>query len=702
VLKYEDFPILLETWRACLQDEFDLPNLRLVLDELSTGDIHVSEVNTKLPSPFAQTVAYNQISEYMYASDKPKSSSTSNLSANLLESLVFQPALRPAIPAHIVREFITRRQRTLVGYEPQSAVDWVEWVKERTLIPHGEWLSVDGEPLEIFDGLSSLVNNGQRFVTATEDLERVREQLLVVSPTLISNWLQCYGPITLQEIAATLGTAEVETEATLSCLLGDSTLIFGDLIIDESINKSDGQKTDYYCDAANFETLLRFVRRAARVHFEPKPLAELTPFLYRWQTRYLSDPMQASFDSEHNLASLIDILQCYPQKASAWEAHILPSRIPNYQNRTLDLMMQSGSVYWVGSDPQQIQFCFADNLSMLQHRPAENELFADPFSRYDFLTLLDKTGLAAAELSERLWQDVWQGKITNDTFSALRTGISQGFKCRDTQQGQSARGRRAGFRNWKRSIPFAGDWFLPRYPAAIGDSIAQEEQNKERVRLLVDRHGILFREQLQAESTAFRWPALFRSMRLMELSGELYSGYFFKDIPGPQFISPSALAALTNSQSLQSFWINATDPISCCGYAFGKNMFRKDGPLHEEIHHKQDNAPALPRRVVGNYLVYQQGQLALVVEQLGKKLNFRIAPDHTDIQDCLLLFHHLLDRLTSPIAKITLDEINNEPATSSPYLAAFGRTFDIVRDHKSVYLQKRFGAINETVATDPP
>ena len=66
VLKYEDFPILLETWRTCLQDEFDLPNLHRVLDELATGEIAVTEVNTERPSPFAQTVAWDQINEYMY------------------------------------------------------------------------------------------------------------------------------------------------------------------------------------------------------------------------------------------------------------------------------------------------------------------------------------------------------------------------------------------------------------------------------------------------------------------------------------------------------------------------------------------------------------------------------------------------------------------------------------------------------------
>ena len=50
VTKYEDFPILLETWRTCLRDEFDLDALRQLLDEINQGDIRVTEVMT--PAPF--------------------------------------------------------------------------------------------------------------------------------------------------------------------------------------------------------------------------------------------------------------------------------------------------------------------------------------------------------------------------------------------------------------------------------------------------------------------------------------------------------------------------------------------------------------------------------------------------------------------------------------------------------------------------
>ena len=686
VAKYQDFPILLETWRTCLQDEFDLENLRLVLNELANGEIRVSEVSSQQPSPFAQTVAWDQINEYMYMSDKPRSSTSSNLSRDLLESLVFQPALRPAIPAKIIQDFLLRRQRTLPGYEPQTKVDRVEWVKERLLIPEQEWqhdplVSSDLPDLpDLPSGLETLVHNGARMIVAAEDATLVNSQLAELNPTLLGNWLQYYGPISLDQICQHIGTSPAETEAALSLLLGDNTIIAGPLILDD--------EQLYYCDAANFEVLLRFVRRAARVNFEPLPLAQLTPFLYRWQCRYIGQ------DAEDDLPGLIDVLQCLPMQPEAWEQHILPARLAGYDGRSLDLMMQSGGLYWIGDQKQKVQFCFADNLTLLDDNSSaeakaraepeleqvrehehEQQLFSDPYSRYDFLTLLDKTGLAASELAAQLWQSVWKGSVSNDTFIALRAGILNKFNVKEATPAKLPRSRRAGFRHWKREIPFAGDWHQIRYPDPPSDTLEIEDRNKERVRLLLDRYGILFRELLLHEQAAFRWRNLFRSIRLMELSGELYSGYFFSDIPGPQFVSPAALASLSAPSSGQIFWLNATDPISACGMALPELT---------------TTAPNLPRRVAGNYLTYSENKLILVVEQHGKKLNFHLPPDAETIQASFGVLHHLLERRFAPKSKITLNLINGIPARQSPYLAPLEAAFDLVRDHKSVHLQKKF------------
>ena len=71
VSQYADFPVLLETWRTCLDDEFDLDRLEEMLGELADGVIGWSFVSTSTPSPFAANITFDQINRYMYADDSP-------------------------------------------------------------------------------------------------------------------------------------------------------------------------------------------------------------------------------------------------------------------------------------------------------------------------------------------------------------------------------------------------------------------------------------------------------------------------------------------------------------------------------------------------------------------------------------------------------------------------------------------------------
>jgi ATP-dependent Lhr-like helicase len=144
VMPLTDFPVLLETWRTCLQDEFDLEALRAVLREIAAGNIRVSECTTSFPSPMAQGLTWAQINQYMYAADGLPSERKSRLRSDLLREVVFSPGLRPTVPEDIVRGFEARRQRTHPGYAPLSARDLVDWVKERVLFPWAEWEALAG------------------------------------------------------------------------------------------------------------------------------------------------------------------------------------------------------------------------------------------------------------------------------------------------------------------------------------------------------------------------------------------------------------------------------------------------------------------------------------------------------------------------------------------------------------------------------
>jgi len=285
---------------------------------------------------------------------------------------------------------------------------------------------------------------------------------------------------------------------------------------------------------------------------------------------------------------------------------------------------------------------------------------------------------------ERLWNGVWQGWVGNDTFITLRKGIGNRFKIPDEMvkyaKTYSARprphgrrpGGRSGFSRWKAAMPFAGNWHILDFPESDDDLIEGEEKKKDRVRLLLERYGILFRELLHKELPSFQWRNIFRSLRMMELSGEILSGYFFTGIPGPQFISHRGFHLLRHQlKESQVFWISAMDPISLCGFPLDsiKGM--------------------LPRRLAGTHLVYRGNKAVLISQRNGRKLTFNVAADDPHIQEYLIVFRHLLTRRFLPLRQITIETINEENASLSSFVDVLRISLDVLLDYKHVVLYRK-------------
>ena len=204
------------------------------------------------------------------------------------------------------------------------------------------------------------------------------------------------------------------------------------------------------------------------------------------------------------------------------------------------LMIPHGSIvscrnvdlFWLGSEGHRITFCFESDIDLMQqdstgnmelnsngkdHSTVEtlhpeidflNSLFRDPAARYDFSTLLRLSKSSDIETVRRLWGEVWQGRITNDTFITLRRAIMNRFDLQHMMaenvkrtRNRISRRRRLSLVEEKESHPFVGNWHLISRSELPDDLLETEERRKDRVRLLLDRYGILFRELLQKE-----WP----------------------------------------------------------------------------------------------------------------------------------------------------------------------------------------------------
>lgn len=739
---FKDFPILLEAWRTCLQDEFDLKHLHMVLTELATGSISWSSVHTSRPSPMAQGMAWRQINQYMYMGDASASGKTSRLSGDLLKDLIFSPDIRPTVPSKIVTAFESKRQRLAPGYSPGSPRDLVDWVKERLIIPLEEWdqlleaiqrdhgitaaqilapvsdkllkISPDQSNAPLIGALETLpeiifafYGRSEKFffhsVLATFHLDRseVLDQLMAATAKSsdrdkalalkLGEWLQFYGPVSEEFIGETLGISPTRLQLALKALVDSRKLITGQLIQNDT--------TKDLCDTENFEVLLRLTRSDAAPTMKPLPVDKLQLLLASYQG--IAQPRK----SADSIYDVLDQLLCCPLKASLWETEILPARLATYRKQWLDGILQETELLWVGSQKQEVVFCFESDLDLLQEENMSHQrehlntaqeqndasyadLFSDLAGRYHFSTLLQQTGYNETALTNLLWEGVWRGRIANDSFLPLRQGIENNFKPPQDASGFSPsrrlRGRsghqRGGYQKafgqWRQSRNLPGNWFYLQTPAPTDDPLDLEERNKARVRLLLDRYGILFRELLSREAAPFRWAALFRSLRIMELSGEVLTGYFFHGIPGLQFISPKALRFLQGRLPQEAvYWINAADPASMCGVQL------------DEIRGK------LPRRLPSTHMVYHGTNLVMVSRRHGKQLDFHAPPDDPDMTRYLGPLHHLLMRPFNPLRNITVETINGQPAVSSPYLDVLRVAFETVPDYRKISLYRLRGDI---------
>ncbi len=650
VSRHEDFPIVLETWRACLQDSFDLPALAQLLEELQRGEIQVSECFTKAASPFADGLIWRQTNKQMYDDDVPEAVGGTPLRKDLLREVVNTPALRPQLDPALVARFEAKLQRTAPGYAPGDALDLREHVKERLFVPAEEWEALQQE---LGDRLCRL----GRGVCALEHRERLQgvfegEDL----GTFLAQWLQFYGPIRLEEIERKLGLPRERLQDALQGLLADQSQVQGPLLA--------GSDQVHLCDAENLEILLRMKRAAARPAFEALPLQALPLFLATHQG--LIRPGDGMEDLQRGL----EILLGYPAPARAWEEWLLPARLQPYHPAWLDSLMQQSDLLWIGCGPQRVAFCFPEDLELLQAPREQLQPLLEQGRSFSFDEARRATGLGSAELTRALWERVWAGQLCHQGFASLRKGVETKFEPVELKR-QPRRGR-TSFNRWATSRPFQGSWQpLPApVPDEEADALETIERCKDRVRLLLERYGLLFRQLLARELPALRWGALFRALRLMELSGEVLGGWFFRDLPGPQFVSHQALRTLRRPLPEDAvYWVNATDPASCCGLGLPELP--------------------LPKRLASSWLVYRGSTLALAAHAQGRDLFFHLPPDHPDLPRCLRLFKALLDRRFRPLSRVEVRTIDERPALDSPYRQAL-HDFGFRRDFRSLVLHRRY------------
>ncbi|HOG65814.1 MAG TPA: ATP-dependent helicase, partial [Spirochaetota bacterium] len=307
----------------------------------------------------------------------------------------------------------------------------------------------------------------------------------------------------------------------------------------------------------------------------------------------------------------------------------------------------------------------------------------DPLARYDFFELVAGSGLASDTLAGTLWDLAWKGCVATDNFVALRQAIANDFAL-PSNASLALLPRGQARARWNRTRPQGGVWtVLHKKTAKGGDEpislLEADESIRDRVRILLDRYGILFREILQHELPQSSWAQVFRSLRLLELSGEIESGQFFEGIPGLQFASPLAIHQLRLPLPEDAvWWCNACDPVSPAGLRLDSLS-----PVEAGIR--------IPERRSSTWLSMRGSCLVMVAKKNGRDLELGLEPDDPSLATHLALFHDLLSRENTRQRSFLVERINGVPAASSPWADTF-LSNGFSRTWKGLELRRRIGA----------
>jgi len=572
--RYPTFPMLLETSRECLQEVFDVPAVRELMIDLHNRRVRLVPVDTDSASPMAQSLLFNWIASFMYDGDAPlaeRRATALALDRDLLRDLLGAEELRELISPGVLADLELELQRLVDGRRARDADeihDLVRVLGDLTLVEIAARADID--PAAALQQLSEQrrvielsVAGEPRFVAA-EDAARYRDALGSALPVglpaaftepvadplgdLAARWARTHGPFVAAEPARRLGVPIDRMRDVLARLEALGRIAKGEF-------RPEGSEREW-CDNKVLGSLRRRSLAELRREVEPVEQVALARFLPEWHG--LDRPRRGA----DALVQALTQLQGAAIAASVLETDVLPSRIADYSPAALDALIASGAIVWagaggLGSNDGKVRLFFRDQAPLLIDEPGEPPEGAVHDALRDQLTsrgacfwpdLLAASGVAEqAEVLAALWDLVWAGEVTNDTFAPLRS-LLQTTKAGRGRAGTSRRGRpRPGQLTRIGPPAAAGRWSSTRslYLKNPNEPKPNEtERSHLRALQLIERHGVLTRESALADGVPGGFAGIYPVLRALEERGMLRRGYFVVGLGGAQFASPGAVDRL--------------------------------------------------------------------------------------------------------------------------------------------------------------
>jgi ATP-dependent Lhr-like helicase len=629
------FPVILETYRECLQDVFDLPALADLLGKLHSRQLSLVEVETPTASPFASSLLFDYVATYMYEGDTPNAerrAAALALDRDLLRELLGQEELRELIDPEALEEVEEQLQhRTEIGRAgDRDALQQLlrnlgdldaEECAER--VQTGYSAASMLEKLVAERRVARVRIAGEERFIAAEDAGLFRDALGVPPPAglpetflephpdamraLVRRFARTHGPFPTARLAERYG---VDPLPALRELESEGAMVRGELL--------PGGSEREWCDSE----VLRRVRRASlarlRREVEAADRTELARFLPSWQNVDAHRPAGAGPD---RLREALVPLQGVALTPKVWERDVLPRRLGAYSPTWLDELCTSGELVWVGAgalgrSDGRVALYFREDVRLAGPPPANAKLETAEGDVHEaigerlaagpsfWLDLLADLAFPAEDLHNALWDLAWSGEVTNDAFSPLRAPRLRAVA--SPERG----GRRFARRRSTTGAAVQGRWSLtaPLFADAPGPGARLRAQAE----LMMERYGIVTRETVLAEGVPGGFATLYSELGNLELLGTARRGYFVEGLGGAQFALPGAVERLRSLPEADGSYLvlAATDPAN---------------PYGASLPWPKLEGGRRPGRSPGAHLLLRDGEPVVFLERGGRGL-LRLTP----------------------------------------------------------------------------
>lgn len=608
-MEIPDHPLVNQTIHDCLHEAMDLDRWIGVLSSIEKGEIRLVARDTREPSPFSHELL--NANPYAFLDDAPLEERRARAVATRrtlsiedfrdlgrLDPAAIEQVSSDAWP--IVRDIDEMHEALLLlGLLPDYlGVTWTSHYSR--LVESGRATSFRTEfgktywcAAEKWPAIRSLFPDAvaDPAIALPPELDRTvpPEE---ASVSIVRGWIECSGPIVVEELANKLTLTPSSVEAALMAMEAEGFVMRGKFRA-----TADADPVEW-CERRLLARIHRLTLDGARRQVRPVEIPDFLQFLFEHQ-HCSRQPDQNGRDA---VLRTIRQLQGFEAPAGAWETEILTARVRDYEPEDLDDLSLTGETAWGRLNPPKkdpearptgrpmtrvVPIAIVAREDLFWLLPTERDvplhsLRGDAQAVFEALRehgalfaneLLATTKLLPSQLDEMLGELAALGLVTADGFAPVRaiTGTQKSSSGSRKMQQRRRRHTSAAVR------PRGGRW--SKFPGPQPD-VPEAERNERWARQLLARYGVMFRDLLERESSAPAWGALAPIYRRLEARGEIRGGRFVRGVAGEQFaLSESieklrkmreireAAASIKDHPETPDSWIviSAADPLNLAG-----------------------------------------------------------------------------------------------------------------------------------------